>query len=206
MSIKLIIIDYGMGNLRSIVKKFERLKISVKISRDAKEIAQADKLVFPGVGHFGTGMKNLKEYNLLETLNEKVLINKCPILGICLGMQLFAKSSEEGFVSGLEWLDATVVQFKVSDTFKYKVPHMGWNSLILRNESQLLSGVRCDDLFYFVHGFHIVCNSKNNILSETVYDYQFTSSVSKENIFGTQFHPEKSFEAGDVILRNFYNI
>ncbi len=203
MPADIVIIDYGMGNLRSIYKKFEWLGIPSSISNDPGAIRRADKLVLPGVGHFANGMKNLKEQNLLDLLNEQVIVKGKPILGICLGMQLFANQSEEGPAQGLGWIDANVVRFKVSDRLKFKIPHMGWNSISIQKPSPLLENLAADSEFYFVHSYYMNCNSQDDILTTTVYDYEFVSAVQKNNIMGTQFHPEKSFGSGQVIMKNF---
>ena len=199
----IIIIDYGMGNLRSVQKKFIRIGANVGVSRDPNVISNADKLILPGVGHFANGIKNLKEYGLWEILHSKVIEEKIPILGICLGMQLMAKYSEEGDTEGLGWFDADIVKFHVTDQLKYKVPHMGWNNTILNKNSKLLQNVTNESMFYFVHSYHIKCNNHSDILTTTEYEYGFTSSIQKDNIYGTQFHPEKSHDAGEIILRNF---
>ena len=206
MQSRITIVDYGMGNLRSVQKKFIRVGANVEISRDPEIISKADKLILPGVGHFANGIKNLKEYGLWAILNKKVLEEKTPILGICLGMQLMAKHSEEGNIEGLGWIDADIVRFKVKDWLKYKVPHMGWNSALIKKETLLLKGISEEALFYFVHSFHIRCNNSQNILSTTEYEYSFTSSIMEGNIFGTQFHPEKSHNNGEQVFRNFMNL
>ncbi|MCX6250398.1 MAG: imidazole glycerol phosphate synthase subunit HisH [Bacteroidetes bacterium] len=206
MPAKIVIIDYGMGNLRSIHKKFQRIGYSAVVSGDINIIRQADKLILPGVGHFANAMKNLRELNLLELLNEMSLVKQLPILGICLGMQLLGKHSEEGFVDGLGWLDAEVKRFHVSDTLKFKIPHMGWNTTDIKKSSPLLSNIPVNSLFYFVHSYHMNCNSQEDILATTCYDYEFVSAVQKNNIFGTQFHPEKSFDYGETILKNFADL
>lgn len=200
---KIIIIDYGMGNLRSVQKKFIRIKANIEISSDPSIISKAGKLVLPGVGHFANGVAKLKEYGIWDILNRKVLEDKTPILGICLGMQLMAKNSEEGDVEGLGWFDADVVNFNVENKLKYKIPHIGWNNAVLRKESNLFSEVKEDAMFYFVHSYHIVCNDKSDILTTTEYEYAFTSAIQKGNIYGTQFHPEKSHDWGEQIFRNF---
>ena len=202
----IIIIDYGIGNLRSIQKAIEKLHCKVRISEDKKEIEEADKLVLPGVGHFANGVRKLKEYNIWDIINQRVLKDKIPILGICLGMQLMAKYSEEGNVEGLGWFDADVIKFQINDQLKYKVPHMGWNNTIIAKESALFHGVPADAMFYFVHSFHIKCNNPEDILTATEYEYQFTSSIQKDKIYGTQFHPEKSQDWGAKILENFANL
>jgi glutamine amidotransferase len=203
---KIVIIDYGMGNLRSVQKKFGHIGIPALISSDQKTILEADKLILPGVGHFASGMQNLRSLGLLDSLNEFVQVKKKPILGICLGLQLFASHSEEGDCEGLGWIDATVTRFRVSDPLLYKIPHIGWNALEFKKESLLSNGIGHLSSFYFVHSFHLVCNEEKDILSMTVYDYPFASSVQKENIFGTQFHPEKSHDQGEIMLGNFANL
>jgi imidazole glycerol-phosphate synthase subunit HisH len=206
MPVKIVIIDYGMGNLHSILRKFERIGQTCEITGDPGKIMAADKLVLPGVGHFANGMKKLYELGIIDILNEKVLIKKTPVLGICLGMQLFAKFSEEGYTNGIGWLDSKVVRFKVSDTLKFKIPHMGWNSINISKRSILLKDIPENSLFYFVHSYHMSCNQPEDILATTVYNYSFVSAVEQDNIFGTQFHPEKSFEIGEQVLLNFINI
>ncbi|GAB3961712.1 imidazole glycerol phosphate synthase subunit HisH [Spirosoma harenae] len=201
-----IIIDYGMGNLRSVQKKFERQQARVRISSDKHEISKAEKLVLPGVGHFASGVKKLKESGVWDVLNYKVLVEQTPILGICLGMQLMARSSEEGDVDGLGWFDARVVRFSVSDKLTYKIPHMGWNSGIYTQQSGLFSGIPEKAQFYFVHSYHMVCNEPEDVLIMTTYDYPFVSAIAKKNIYGTQFHPEKSHNWGEQIISNFINL
>ena len=203
MPVKIVVIDYGMGNLRSIRNKFMHMGIPAVISFERSEIENADKLILPGVGHFSTAMNNLRQLNLIELLNDKVLCQKTPILGICLGMQLLAKSSEEGFCEGLGWIDASVKRFSVSDTQKFKIPHIGWNSVDIKKKTLLFSNIQEDSFFYFVHSYYMVCHSSEDVLTTSVYDYEFASSVQKDNIFGTQFHPEKSFEQGELMLKNF---
>jgi len=197
------IIDYGMGNLRSVLKKFENLKIDARITNDLNEISNADKLILPGVGHFANGIKNLKEKKLWEVLNEKVLIKRTPVLGICLGMQLMADYSEEGNCEGLKWFDADVIKFRIKDKLKFKVPHMGWNQLKIERSCILSDGISEFDTFYFVHSYHIKCKNKEDVIFSTDYEYNFTSAINKGNIWGVQFHPEKSHKSGEQMLKNF---
>lgn len=201
----IVIIDYGMGNLRSVQKKFDRLKASAKISSDCRDIAKARKLVLPGVGHFASGVRKLKASGIWEVLNQKVLVEKTPVLGICLGMQLMGKFSEEGDAEGLGWFDAQVERFRVRDELTYKVPHMGWNTTEVAKDSRLLAGIPQTALFYFVHSFHMVCQQPEEVLAMTTYDYPFVSAVEKGNIYGTQFHPEKSHDWGEQLISNFIN-
>lgn len=202
----IVIIDYGMGNLRSVQKKFENIGIPVEITKDLAKIANAHKLVLPGVGHFANGVKSLKETGIWEVLKNKVLIQKTPILGICLGMQLMAKHSEEGNVDGFGWFDAKVVKFTISNKLKYKIPHTGWNSVFIEKENPLIKEIPNDAMFYFVHSFHIECFNKEDILTTSEYEYKFTSSIQKDNIYGVQFHPEKSHDIGEIVFKNFNNL
>ena len=199
----IVIIDYGMGNLGSVLKSFKKVSDDVIISSSKEEIERAEKLVLPGVGHFSNGMKRLKNLDLVDLLHERVMINRVPILGICLGMQLFSKFSQEGNVAGLGWFDAEVVRFNVEDKLRFKVPHMGWNSIKIEKENILLDGILQSELFYFVHTYHIKCFDNKDILATTDYCYDFTSIIQKDNIYGTQFHPEKSHGKGLKIIRNF---
>ncbi len=200
---KIVIVDYNMGNLRSVLKKFETLKMDAIISSDLKVIENASKLILPGVGHFGAGIARLKSSGIWEVLNQKVLIEKTPVLGICLGMQLMAKFSEEGNVEGFGWFDAQVVRFKVSDKLKFKVPQIGWNTLDHLKQSKVMEGIPNEAMFYFIHSYHLECNDRNDMLCTTNYDYDFVSVIQKEHIFGTQFHPEKSHDSGEKLIKNF---
>ncbi len=204
MKSDIVIVDYGMGNLFSIVKVIERLGHTCKVTGGFTEIRNASKIILPGVGHFGKAMDNLKQANLVDELNEAVLVKKIPVLGICLGMQLMATHSEEGDSTGLNWIDAEVVKFRMQKPEIYKVPHVGWNTLSHEKENSfLLKGLDKEDKFYFVHSFHFSANKSSDILSKTDYEYSFVSAVQKENITGVQFHPEKSHKAGEQMISNF---
>jgi imidazole glycerol-phosphate synthase subunit HisH len=201
----IVIIDYGMGNLRSVQKAFQRLNCPVLISRDINEIEKADKLVLPGVGHFAKGMNNLNEYNLINILNYKVNQAKTPVLGICLGMQLMTSFSEEGNINGLNWIDARTVRFNFSnlpDQSICKIPHMGWNNITVAKHN-LFSSITDSDFFYFVHSYYVKCNNDNDVLFRTNYNIDFDSGFIKDNIIGVQFHPEKSHSSGLKLLKNF---
>jgi glutamine amidotransferase len=194
-----------MGNLRSVQKKFERINVNAEITEDLVKIKNAKKLVLPGVGHFANAVKKLKESGIWDVLNKSVIIDKTPIIGICLGMQLMAKKSEEGDVEGFGWFDANVIRFRVTDTIKFKIPQMGWNNVLVNKENPFFNGIDAESQFYFVHSYHWVCNNVEDELTSTQYDYKFTSAVFRENILGVQFHPEKSHEQGEMLLRNFVN-
>lgn len=204
MKNEVVIVDYGMGNLFSIRKVIERIGFSCKVSNTHHDIKNASKIILPGVGHFAKAMSNLKEANLIEELNEAALVKKTPVLGVCLGMQLMAKYSEEGNVAGLNWFDADVIRFQIAHKDMYKVPHMGWNTISHEKaNSIMLDKIQPDDEFYFVHSYHIVTRNEGDILTKTPYEYSFVSSVEKDNIVGFQFHPEKSHKAGEQLIKNF---
>lgn len=206
MQNRLVIVDYGMGNLNSVKRTLEKLKVEAVISSQPEDIENSDKLILPGVGHFGKAMSNLKELRLLDSLNSAALIDKKPILGICLGMQLLAEKSEEGNAAGLGWIDAEVTRFDVSDKLKYKVPHMGWNRISIKKKSPLMNDIPDDSEFYFVHSFCLRANDESDLLNETEYEGSFTSAVEKDNIFGVQYHPEKSHEIGAQLIKNFIKL
>ena len=196
----IVVIDYGMGNLGSIANMIKKVGHKCLVSSDLKDITNATKLILPGVGSFDNGMKNLKERGMIEVLNQKVLADKTPILGICLGMQLMTKSSEEGKLSGLGWVDAQTKKF-VSDTLK--IPHMGWNIIKHQKSSKLFDEYESEKRFYFVHSYYVDANQKKDILTTTPYTHDFVSSFEKENIIGAQFHTEKSHKFGMNLLKNF---
>lgn len=197
-----VIIDYGMGNIRSILRKVNQACFEGIVSADLRIIKSADKLILPGVGHFRNGMNKLKERNLIDALNKKVLEDQTPILGICLGMQLMTRFSEEGNVPGLGWFDAETIKFRLTD-IRHKVPHMGWNSIKKNKESALLNDLPCNSYYYFVHSYHVMCKNPEDVLATTNYGYEFVSAIQKANILGTQFHPEKSHNWGEKMLLNF---
>ena len=202
------VIDYGMGNLRSVFNKVKAMVTDARLSADPADILAADALILPGVGHFQNGMKNLKEMGLLGPLEQKVLKEGTPILGICLGMQLFSKFSEEGNTEGLGWIDARTVKFDTETVQNpyFKIPHMGWNTLEHKGQSALLKGVDESEEFYFCHSYHFVCQDEAAIVTRCQYGYEFTSSVQKGNIHGVQFHPEKSHDIGFKMIQNFLSI
>ena len=206
MSSDVVIVDYGMGNLNSVKKSLDRLRVSSTVSSDPKIIGNARKIILPGVGHFGKAMSNLKQLSLLDTLNEAVLIQQKPILGICLGMELMARESEEGNVGGLGWLDAEIVKFSISDTIRHKIPHIGWNQIHIKKRSLLMNSIPDLSEFYFLHSYHLRMNNQSDILNETEHDYFYPSAIEKGNIFGVQYHPEKSHEAGAQLLNNFVQL
>jgi len=206
MAIKVAIIDYGMGNLHSVYKKLAEFDVDPVVASTDDDIAKADKILLPGVGHFEAAINHLKDLGLFDALNEAVLIRKKQILGICLGMQLMAKESEEGNAAGFGWLDAQVIKFKIKDKIRHKVPQTGWNTINICKESSLFRNIDNHSEFYFLHSYHYEASEPKDVLTETQYEYDFVSAVEKDNIFGTQFHPEKSHDAGTELLKNFIRI
>lgn len=206
MTKKIALIDYGMGNHFSIQKKMKLLGYKVNTTNKLSEIKAADKFILPGVGHFSKAMEHLKELNLINILNDEVLVKKKPILGICLGMQLMASKSEEGNSNGLNWIKATVVKFKIQNQLKYKVPHTGWNQIQISKPSKLLKSIENHSEFYFVHAYHYNCLNQEDILCNTDYEYKFASAIERDNIYGVQFHPEKSHDTGLQLLKNFVEL
>jgi glutamine amidotransferase len=198
---KIVIIDYGMGNLRNVQKGFEKIGFEAKLTRSKREIARASAIVLPGVGAFKDCMENLERYGLIEPLLESIEKGK-PYLGICLGLQiLFSESEEFGSHRGLDLIKGKVVKFKPNP--EHKVPHMGWNTIEKEKEAPMLRSVESGDFFYFVHSYYVTPEEAEWISTFTTYDKLFVSSIWKENLFATQFHPEKSHQKGLRILENF---
>ena len=202
----IVIIDYGMGNLNSVKRKLHLLDIDATVSSKLEEVKNASKLILPGVGHFANAMNNLKDLGLIDILNEKVLVDKTPILGICLGMQIMAKHSNEGDCEGLGWFDADIVKFEMKNKLKYKIPQIGWNQITIEKPSKLMQSIPDFSEFYFVHSYYFKCNHNSDILNKTDYESQFTSAVEKNNIFGVQYHPEKSHDVGLQLITNFISL
>lgn len=199
------IIDYGLGNLRSILNMLKKIGAPATISRSIEEIEQADKLILPGVGAFDVAMNNINKLGLLDILNRKVLRQKTPILGICLGMQLLAVSSQEGSLPGLGWVDAEVVRFNFprEKDLKLKIPHMGWNEVEPTWPTHFFPEAEAEYRYYFVHSYHMACNNPQDCIGTTRHGLDFTSVVMKDNIVGFQFHPEKSHKFGVELLKRF---
>lgn len=197
------IIDYGMGNLRSVAGAVRRLGYEALVSNSAQDLRKAEKLILPGVGAFGDAMANLNRLGLVEELNGMVLGRKKPILGICLGSQLMAKESFEfGRHLGLGWLDASVVKMDLTDK-ALRIPHVGWNELIQIKKDMLFDGIPEGALFYYVHSFYLSCRDRDMVTGESEYGMRFAVVFHKDNIYATQFHPEKSQIHGLNLLRNF---
>lgn len=196
------IINYGLGNLGSIQNMFKKIGFESIIINSPLELDKSTKIILPGVGSFDTGMRNLIDGGWIYKLNEAVLVQKVPVLGICLGMQLMCQSSEEGELEGLKWIDADVKKFKFENN-ELKVPHMGWNFCNSLKDSKLLKDDLINRRYYFVHSYYVDNNLKEDVLLETSYGINFASSFERNNIIGMQFHPEKSHKFGLTILKNF---
>lgn len=197
------IINYGMGNLGSVQNMFKRIGVPSEITGDTAEIARATKLLLPGVGAFDAAMDRIAESGLREIMDKKVLQDKIPTLGICLGMQLLTSSSEEGVKAGLGWIPAKTYKFHFPPDSKLKIPHMGWNRVFVKKKSPLLDDLPEEPRFYFVHSYYIKCEDEANVLTTTSYGHDFHSIAQRGNVFGAQFHPEKSHKYGMKLLENF---
>lgn len=197
------IIDYGMGNIKSIRNMLRYLGYDSKISSDAKEIANSEKLILPGVGHFGYAMENISHLGIKEAIDYACVERKIPTLGICLGMQLLTNYSEEGKAAGLGYIDAETKKFDFDRLSGFKIPHMGWDYINISNRIPLLKNVCDDDRYYFVHSFYVSVFDKQSKVATTDYGMIFDAVIAKDNIMGVQFHPEKSLKYGMKILENF---
>jgi glutamine amidotransferase len=201
------IVNYGSGNIRAITNIYDILKIPYLIASLPEELKGSDRLILPGVGAFDDTMNRVNESGLREVLDELVLIQKVPVLGICVGMQIMGQSSEEGKIPGLGWIDGEVKKFdKNKLKMLPKVPHLGWNSLEIKKNCNLFNNIDIENGFYFIHSYFFQAKSQIDILTETFYGGIFTSSIQKENIYGVQFHPEKSHSNGVELLKNFATI
>jgi glutamine amidotransferase len=201
MTPRIVIIDYGMGNLRNVQKGFEGVGFEANVTRNKKEIRRASAIVLPGVGAFQDCMANLEKYGLVELLLRSIEKGK-PYLGICLGLQiLFSESEEFGSHKGLDLIKGKVVKFRPDS--EHKVPHMGWNTVEIEKKVPMLEGIESGDFFYFVHSYYVIPGERQWVATLTTYEKPFVSSIWKENLFATQFHPEKSQQKGLRILENF---
>lgn len=203
----IVIIDYGSGNVRAIGNIYDRLNIPYIIAHTPEDVTKGSKIILPGVGAFDQTISELNKSGMRQTLDRLVLSEKMPVLGICVGMQLLAHSSEEGTSQGLGWIEGTVKKFKKVDAEStLALPHMGWNTVRPVRDSPLFQGVDLEFGYYFLHSFYYSCTRSSHVLAETQYGMAFASAVQNENIFGVQFHPEKSHHAGIQLLKNFATI
>ena len=198
------VIDYHNGNPGSILNMLKKIRQEAVLTSEAGVIARASKIILPGVGSFDAGMKNLESLGLVDILNECVVKNRIPFLGICLGMQLLSRSSEEGTVAGLGWIDARVVKFHFNqEQLRSKIPHIGWNDIDIKKKDGIFSGFSDESRFYFVHSYHLETEDNSIVAATTDYEYSFVSAIRKDNIHAVQFHPEKSHKFGLQLFQNF---
>lgn len=197
------IVDYGMGNLGSVLNMFKYIKVPAQISSDVKIIERAERILLPGVGAFDAAMQRIADAGLREVLQYKATEQKIPVLGICLGMQLLTNGSEEGKLQGFGWIDAETLRFKFKDK-KLKVPHMGWNLVLEVQPNRLIQDLTEEPRFYFVHSYYVQAKQATNVLMRTHYGLDFASVIwNGSNIYGAQFHPEKSHKFGMQLFKNF---
>jgi imidazole glycerol-phosphate synthase subunit HisH len=198
------IIDYGLGNIKAFLNVYERLSIPVKVARIPEEVENATKIILPGVGSFDYAMRQLNRSGIREALEKRVLDDKIPVMGICVGMQMLADSSEEGIESGLGWIKGRVCKFDANlIPFKSRLPHMGWNTIFPKENISLFNGIENQARFYFLHSYYFECDKESEVISKTDYGITYASAVNNENVFGVQFHPEKSHSYGIRLLNNF---
>lgn len=207
---EICVVNYGLGNLGSILNMYKKLGVAAHVAEKENEIESAQKIILPGVGAFDEGMRGLKKANLIEVLNRKVLEEKTPVLGLCLGMQLLTRCSDEGEEAGLGWIDAETKRFSFSENVDLKVPHMGWNETEICRPDALVKNLEGEEKenprFYFLHSYYVRCARREDVLLKTSYGINFDVAFRSEHIMGVQFHPEKSHKFGMRILRNFYDI
>lgn len=197
------IVDYGLGNLGSIFNMFKKLNVKSEIVSDPDKIAKSTKILLPGVGAFDAAMQKINQKGLLEVLNQKANVEKVPFLGICLGMQLLTEGSEEGILPGLSFIKGQTKKFSFNDP-SLKIPHMGWNVVNLKNNSPLTKGMETEEQrFYFVHSYYVKCTHRDNVIGQSHYGFDFDCAIQDDNVFGVQFHPEKSHRFGMKLLKNF---
>lgn len=201
------LIDYGVGNIFAFQNVYKRLDIPTKIAKTASDLEHTEKIILPGVGSFDYAMKRLNASGMREKLDELVLQNKVPVIGICVGMQMMGNKSDEGREDGLKWIDADILKFDENlIRQRTKLPHMGWNDVTPVKDHPLFYGLEKNAIFYFLHSYYFNCNNPADILAVSDYGLQFTSAANRNNIFGIQFHPEKSHQYGEKLLNNFAKI
>jgi len=198
------IIDYGVGNINAFVNVYKRVNIPVKIAKNAADLDDAKKIILPGVGHFDHAMSELIKSGMREKLDELVIVQKVPVIGICVGMQMMGNSSDEGKLGGLKWIDATIKKFDETKIQQVtRLPHMGWNDVKPIVSHPLFEGLESEALFYFLHSYYFECKNSADILAVSEYGGKFTCAAHHDNVFGIQFHPEKSHSYGETLLHNF---
>jgi imidazole glycerol-phosphate synthase subunit HisH len=201
---KIVILNYDMGNVGSIANMIKRVGYNAIITREIEKIEEATHIILPGVGAFDEGVRKLQEYRLPELLYRKCVVQGVPTLGICLGMQLMGKKSEEGVLEGLGWFDANSVRIPIKcGQTDLKVPHMGWSEISIRRPNAILWEAESEQRFYFVHSYHVVCQDSAEVVATCRYGLELSAIIARKNLIGMQFHPEKSHRYGMQLLRNF---
>jgi glutamine amidotransferase len=198
------IVDYGVGNINAFLNVYKRLNIPAKVAKNHNDLEDAQKLILPGVGHFDHAMSELIASGMRPKLDELVLEKKTPIIGICVGMQMMGNYSEEGKLAGLKWIDASIKRFDESKINQVtRLPHMGWNDVAPIMKHPLFNGLEKNALFYFLHSYYFECINQNDVLATAEYGGKFACAAYYENVYGIQFHPEKSHHYGELLLHNF---
>ena len=198
------IVDYGVGNINAFLNVYKRLNIPAKVAKNHNDLEDAQKLILPGVGHFDHAMSELIASGMRQKLDELVLENKTPIIGICVGMQMMGNYSEEGKLAGLKWIDASIKRFDESKINQVtRLPHRGWNDIAPIMKHPLFNGLEKNALFYFLHSYYFECINQNDVLATAEYGGKFACAAYHENVYGIQFHPEKSHHYGELLLHNF---
>ena len=201
------LIDYGVGNIFAFQNVYKRLDIPTKIAKTSQDLSDAQKLILPGVGSFDYAMSQLNASGMREKLDELVIEKKVPVIGICVGMQMMGNRSEEGKLEGLKWIDSEILKFDENlIQQRTKLPHMGWNDVTPVNNHPLFIGLEKRAIFYFLHSFYFKCYNPTESIAISDYGISFSSAVNRDNIYGIQFHPEKSHEYGEKLLHNFANL
>ena len=198
------IVDYGLGNVRAFINALNLIGVKTEAVNNASHLNKSSKIILPGVGSFDHAIEKLNSSGMRDKLEQLVINDKIPILGVCVGMQILAESSREGILSGLGWINGKVKMLDASKLqAKPKLPHMGWNNISIQRNIDLMLGLNSNSMFYFLHSYYFDCEDNNNVITTTKYGLEFSSSINKENIFGVQFHPEKSHNYGTILLSNF---
>ncbi len=198
------IVDYGIGNVMAFLNVYKRLNIPATVARTTSDLQAASKIILPGVGSFDHAMDRFQQSGMRETVEELVMAQKVPVLGVCVGMQMLARESDEGRVPGLGWLAAHVRSFRTHQaSAALPIPHMGWNDILPAPGTRLFQGLDANPRFYFLHSFFFECDDRGDRIASTTYGFEFSSAVQRENVYGVQFHPEKSHHYGAQLLKNF---
>lgn len=202
----IVIADTGLANVGSVFNIVKYLGYDAIVTKNQGTINQAEKIILPGVGSFDAGMNSLNSTGMTDILNQKVLIDKIPILGICLGMQLMTRGSEEGILDGLGWFEADSFKFEQKIDRNIRVPHMGWNNISTLKHKEMFLEINQETRFYFVHSYYVLADSTEDVLATTKHGIEFHSAIQKDNIFGVQFHPEKSHKFGMHFMKSFIEL